>query len=425
MKKLKIVLAGGGGRGFGYTSIAMKYPDKYQIVAVAEPVKEKREYIKNLFNISDDMTFESWEELFAKEKLADIAMICTQDKMHLAPALASIEKGYDLLLEKPVAPTPEECMIIANEAQKKGVKVVVCHVLRYTKFYKFIKKFIEDGKLGDIMNIMHIEGVGNVHQSHSFVRGNWGNSQESAPMILAKSCHDVDLLQWLIGKPCTSVQSYGSLSYFRKENAPEGSPEYCMDGCPHKDTCFYYAPELYKTGAWAACLRHVVADKFNPTDEEVLQALKKGPYGKCAFKCNNDVVDHQVVNMLFGDDVTVSFTMSAFNKGGRFTKIMGTKGELTANMEEERIEFYDFKTSKTEVLMTADADYDDTIAGGHGGGDTGIMMDLYEYIANNNPSNSVSDIGVSCRNHLISFAAEESRVKNKIINMKEYEKSFN
>lgn len=424
MKKLTIALAGGGGRGHGYTNIALENPDKYQVVAIAEPVKEKREYLKKLHNISDDMAFESWEEMFAKEKLADIAMICTQDKMHVEPALAAIKKKYNLLLEKPVAPTPEECMIIAKEAEKQGVKVVVCHVLRYTKFYKYIKKFIEDGKLGDIMNIVHIEGVGNIHQSHSFVRGNWGNSKDSSPMILAKSCHDVDLMQWLIGKPCTSVQSYGTLSYFRKENAPKDAPEYCMDGCPHKDTCFYYAPKLYEIGQWAACLRDIVANKFEPTDEEVLEALKKGPYGKCAFKCNNDVVDHQVVNMLFGDDVTVSFTMSAFNKGGRFTKIMGTKGELTANMEEEYIEFYNFKTNKTEVLMTADEDFDDSIAGGHGGGDAGIMMDLYEYFANNNPSNSISDIGVSCRNHLISFAAEEARVHNTIIDMQEYENRF-
>lgn len=243
-------------------------------------------------------------------------------------------------------------------------------------------------------------------------------------MILAKSCHDVDLMQWLIGKPCTSVQSYGSLSYFRKENAPEGSTEYCMDGCPHKDTCTYYSPNLYKIGEWAACLRDVVANKFNPTDEEVLNALKKGPYGKCAFKCNNDVVDHQVVNMLFGEDIPVSFTMSAFSRMSRFTKIMGTKGELTADMEKCHIEFYDFKSDKTTVLMTADADFDDTIAGGHGGGDAGIMMDLYEYIANNNPSNSISDIGISCRNHLISFAAEESRLNNSIIDMKEYENKF-
>lgn len=425
MKKLTIALMGCGGRGKTYTDFAIKNPDKFKIVAIADPVEAKREYMKKLHNIPDDMCFNSWEELLSKPKLADIAMISTQDKMHFDPAMAAIKKKYDLLLEKPIAPTPEECIAIAKAANNAGVKAVVCHVLRYTEFYKYIKKFIEDGKLGEVMNIMHIEGVGNTHQAHSFVRGNWGNSKESAPMILAKSCHDTDLMQWLIGEPCTKLQSFGSLSHFTRKNAPEGSPEYCMDGCPHKDECFYYAPKAYEHGAWAAeYLRPIVADKFEPTDEEVLEALKKGPYGKCVYKCDNDVVDHQVVNMQFGEDKFVTFTMSAFNEGGRISKIMGTKGELSCSAETNSIEFFNFETRKTEVLMSPDMDFDASITGGHGGGDTGIMMDLYEYLANNNQSNSISDISVSASNHLISFAAEQSRVNGGVIDMKKYEEKF-
>lgn len=424
MKTLTIALIGGGGRGSGYTKYALSIPEKFKVTAIAEPVPEKREYLAKLHNIPEDRQFATWEELLAQGKIADIAMICTQDRDHFAPAMKAMELKYDLLLEKPISPFPEECKKIAQAAKDNNVKVLVCHVLRYTNFYKTIKNFIDDGKLGEIMNIDHTEGVGNIHQSHSFVRGNWKNSDESAPMILAKSCHDTDLLQWLIDKPCTKVQSFGSLSYFKKENAPEGSPEYCMDGCPAKDTCYYYAPNLYKKGEWAECLRDIVANKFEPTDDEVNEALRHGPYGKCAFKCNNNVVDHQVVNMQFGDDKYVTFTMSAFNKGGRTTTIMGTKGELHANMEDSSITFYSFETKKTEVIMEPDKDFDDTINGGHGGGDAGIMNDLYDFIANDKPSKSVSDISVSCKNHLINFAAEEARVNGGVIDMEEYERSL-
>ena len=424
MKKLTIALIGAGGRGKTYTDAALNYPDKYQVIAVAEPVKAKRDFMKDRHNIPAENCFESWEELLEKPKMADILMICTQDKDHYAPAMAAIRKNYDLLLEKPVTPYPEQCMEIAQEAKKYGVKVVVCHVLRYTKFYKAMKDCIDSGKLGEIMNITHTEGVGNIHFSHSFTRGPWRNKEESAPMILAKSCHDADLLQWLIGEPCTKIQSFGTLSHFCKENAPKDAPDYCMDGCPHKDECFYYAPELYKTENWAGCLRHVVANKFEPTDEEVNSALKKGQYGRCAYKCDNDVVDHQVVNMQFGKDKYVCFTMSAFNKGGRTTTIMGTKGELNANMEDCSMTLYDFATEKTVTIMEADDSFDDTINGGHGGGDDGIMVDLYEYIANNNPSKSISDISVSCRNHLICFAAEDARIEGGVIDMQEYERKF-
>jgi len=424
MKQLSLVLMGGGDRGSSYLKFLTQKPECFKLVALAEPVKEKREYLRDLYNVPEDMCFESYDELLKLPKLADIAMICTQDKMHFEPAMKAIEKKYDLLLEKPVAPTPQECLKISEAAQKNGVKVLVCHVLRYTPFYKALKNFIEEGRLGEITNVMHIEGVGNVHMSHSFVRGNWRRSDESAPMILAKCCHDTDLLQWLVNEPCTKVQSFGTRSVFRSENAPEGAPKRCLDGCPHKDTCFYYAPSLYKIDtAEVQHFRAIAANKFDPTDEEVDEILKTSPYGRCVYYCDNDVVDHQIVNMQFGEDKHVTLTMSAFNKGGRVSTFMGTKGELRADMENQTLEFYDFATRKTSQVYEADKDFDQTIAGGHGGGDMGIMQDLYDYIANDKPSNSISDISVSCLSHLIAFAAEDSRLSNTVIDMDEYIKS--
>ncbi len=425
MKKLKLILIGGGDRGSSYLKSLDIMPEKFELVGLAEPVKEKRKFLMKHYNVPEENCFESYEDLLKLPKIADVAMICTQDKMHFEPAMKAMEKKYDLLLEKPAATTAEECFKIAESAKKNNVRVLVCHVLRYTPFYKTLKKLIDDGKIGEITNIDHTEGVGNLHMSHSFVRGNWRRFDESTPMILAKCCHDTDLMLWLIGEPCTKVQSFGTLSYFCEENAPEGAPKRCLDGCPHKDTCCYYAPALYNVDtAEVKHFRAIAANKFNPTDEEVLESLKTSQYGRCVFYCDNDVVDRQVVNMVFGEDKCVCLTMSPFNKGGRVTTIMGTKGELRAEMEEQTIKYYDFSTRETTSVYSPRADFDQSIAGGHGGGDAGIMEDLYEYIVNNNPSNSISDISVSCESHLIAFAAEKSRVENTVVDLEEYYNSL-
>ncbi len=425
MKKLSLILIGGGDRGSSYLKYLQVCPDKFQVVALAEPVKEKREYLRDLYNIPADMCHESYEEILGRPKFADIVMICTQDKMHFEPAMMAINKKYDLLLEKPIATTAKECFEISNAAKENGVRALVCHVLRYTPFYKTLKKFIDDGNIGEITNITHTEGVGNVHMSHSFVRGNWRRKDESTPMILAKCCHDTDLLQWLIGESCERVQSFGNLSYFCAENAPEGAPKRCLDGCPHKDTCFYYAPSLYRIDtAEVQHFRAIAANKFNPTDEEVDEVLKTSPYGRCVYYCDNDVVDRQIVTMQFGRDKIANLTMSAFNKGGRVTNIMGTKGEINANMEEQSIRYYDFETRTTKEIYEPDKEFDQSIAGGHGGGDSGIMEDLYQLVANNKVSDSISDISVSCMSHLIAFAAEDARISGNTINMDEFTKSL-
>ncbi len=425
MRQLSLILIGGGDRGSSYLKSLQIKPECFKLVAIAEPVKEKREYLRDAYGVPNEMCFEDYKELLKLPKMADIAMICTQDKMHFEPSMMAIEKKYDLLLEKPIAPTPEECFKICESANENNVKVLVCHVLRYTPFYKKVKEFIESGKLGEIVNIVHTEGVGLYNMSHSFIRGNWRRTDESAPMILAKCCHDTDLLQWFINEPCTKVQSLGTRTFYREENAPKDAPKRCTDGCPHKDECFYYAPYMYKVDtAEVQHFRAIAVNKFNPTDDEVDEALKTSPYGRCIYHCDNDVVDHQIVNMQFGDNKHATLTMSPFNRGGRISTFMGTKGELRADMESQSLEFYDFATRETSQLYTPDDEFDQSIAGGHGGGDSGIMQDLYDYIALNKPSNSISDIDVSCRSHLICFAAEESRKEEKTIIMEDYIKTL-
>ncbi len=414
-----LILIGAGSRGKTYTDKAKLFGDTFRVTAVAEPIADRREYIKREHDIPDDMCFESWEPLLSKPRLADAAVICTMDRDHLAPALAAIRQGYDLLLEKPVCPTPEECYLIEKEAKKYGVKVLVCHVLRYTAFFRAIKRLIDDGTLGRVINIQHREDVGNVHQSHSFVRGNWGNSDSSSCMILAKSCHDMDILQWLIGKECKRVQSFGSLSYFTPENAPEGSAERCLD-CVYADTCEYSAKKLYleSDSEW---FRRSSTKMIQPTDADVEKALRTTQYGKCVYKCDNNVVDHQVVNLEFEDDVTVTFSMCAFTKGGRELRVMGTKGELVGRHGETELQLYEFATSQWRSIPIESKAVDQTIVGGHGGGDVGIMA-AFSDLLSGIPNISLCDISEAVNNHMIAFAAEESRLSGKVVDMEAFKK---
>lgn len=418
MKKIKVILIGAGNRGTTYTDIMLDMSEKFEVVAVAEPIDNRRENIQKRHHIPEEYCFQNWRDLLALGKIADMAIVSTQDAQHYEPAMEAISRKYDVLLEKPVSPNPKECVDIAQHAEECGVRVIVCHVLRYTPLFCKIKSLINDGVLGRIVTINHEECVGNVHQSHSYVRGNWGNEERSSCMLLAKSCHDLDLLQWIIGKKCKKIQSFGSLTYFKRENAPEGSPERCIDGCPVGDTCPYNAVKLYledKTNEW---FRTTSTRTVNPTDEMVEYTLRTTQYGKCVYKCDNDVVDHQTVNMLFEDGVTAVFTMSAFNKGGRYIHIMGTKAELHAALDEESpIRIYDFETRKELEIPIISGD---GIGNGHGGGDRGIVEALYDYLNECYTGCSISDISVSVHNHLLVFAAEESRKDNLVVDIDKY-----
>ncbi len=422
MKTLDVILIGAGNRGETYTSIMKDMGGKFRVVAVAEPIESRREDIRKKHGLPEDRCFTDWKPLLALGKIADVALVCTMDAQHFAPAMAAMSLGYDLLLEKPASPDAQECLQLARRAKEMGVKVVVCHVLRYTTFWNTIKQVIDEGRLGDIISINHEERVGNVHQSHSFVRGNWCNEGRSSNMLLQKSCHDLDILQWLLGKKCLKVQSFGSLRHFKAENAPKNAPERCIDGCPVGERCPYNAVKLYlddKTNDW---FRTTCAREADPTDEMVEHALRTTQYGKCVYKCDNDVVDHQTVNMLFEDEVTVTFTMCAFNRGGRHIHIMGTRGELSGAMVGEgSISIYDFETKQTTQIPMVTPD---GINGGHGGGDGGIVGSLYEYLCGSYRGSSVSDIGISVENHLIAFAAEQSRKQGTVVDMAEFVKSL-
>ena len=419
MKRLRVIILGAGNRGVRYAEHMCQMPEKYQIVGMADPDPARRNHFQTAFGVPAEGCCESWEEILAQPKLADVAVIATVDNMHYHPALAAIAKGYDLLLEKPVAQTAQECADIANAAREKGVNVLVCHVLRYTPFYGKIKELLMAGTIGRVVSIDQVEGVGNVHFSHSYVRGNWHSEKESTPMLLAKSCHDLDIIQWLLDKPCLKVSSFGGLSHFAPEDAPEGAPVRCADGgCPVGDTCPYNCIIHYlelKTNRQRGMITKGIAKTSVPTDEEVRQALDTTDYGLCVYHANNDVLDHQVVSMEFAGGVTANFTVNAFNKGGRYIRIYGTKGELFAHMADTQINVYTFDGGKSftvPVLAT-----DETINGGHGGGDEGIIRELYQYLSGSYTGYKAADIQTSVKNHLIGFAAETARKNGTVENV--------
>lgn len=409
-KKLTMAVAGAGMRGAGYADCAAKIPEKIEVVAVAETDPGKLERFAKKHNIKPENCFNSVEAMLKADKLADIMAICTMDKQHYAQAIPALEKGYHLLLEKPASPDPFECKEIARVAKKNNRQVVVCHVLRYTAFYRAIKDIIASGKIGDVMCVQANEAVGYWHQAHSFVRGNWRNSVESSPMILQKCCHDMDILIWLTGKHVKSVSSFGSRSHFRSECAPEGATERCTDECPRYKTCPFSVEHTYvhRPDSWPSQV--VMGDptgtgKF--TAEEVTEALKTSPYGRCVYHCDNDVVDHQVVNLLMDDDVTVTFNMCAFTMDcTRHIKVMGTKGDIIGNMHTNEVTVNVFRGESETTVPKGHDQF------GHGGGDMGIMLDLVALLDPNDESEktSLTSIDTSVESHIVALAAEKSRL---------------
>lgn len=410
MKKITVAIAGLGNRGLGtYARSLESYADRAELVAVADIRPDRVQVAAERYNIPAEMCFDSVESLLKAPKLADVLFICTPDNIHYQPAIAALEKGYHLLLEKPAARTVAECRHIAELAESKGLNVVVCHVLRYTVFYQTIKQLIDDGKIGQIMSVEAIERVAHWHQAHSFVRGNWHVAADTTPMILAKCCHDMDMLLWLTGKKCERVSSFGHLSHFNRNNMPQGAPERCSDACPIADSCPYnaqrYYLELYRRGGdcWPV---NVVAPE--PTEEKIAAALATGDYGRCVYQMNNDVVDHQVISMQLEDEVTVAFTMTAFTAtGGRCIRLMGTAGEIYADMEYNIIRFRPFGKPEEEIDVTKLT----TDFSGHGGGDTRMLADYLDLLEGKGMSKALTTISRSVESHIVALAAEESRVK--------------
>lgn len=296
MNQVTAILIGAGARGQIYARYAQEHPEELRIIAVAEPKADRRALMCRAYGIPADRAFSNWEDLMARPQMADAALICTLDDMHTEPTLAALKQGYHVLLEKPMSNSETECRAIAAAAEEAQRVLSVCHVLRYTPFYRTIKQLIDDGQVGEVASLSQVENVGYWHHAHSFVRGNWRCSEQTSPMILQKSCHDMDILLWLSGQRCTRVSSFGSLHHFDAAHAPQDAPLRCTDGCPHSVVCPYDAGKIYLTDNVGWPTEMLTTDLSR---EGRLKALREGPYGRCVYHCDNDVVDRQVVNLEF------------------------------------------------------------------------------------------------------------------------------
>jgi predicted dehydrogenase len=464
---IEAVLIGAGNRGAdAYGAYALAHPDEIRFVAVAEPHDVRRARFAQAHAIPPERQFGTWEDLLAQGQIADAAFVCTLDRLHVAPALAALEAGYDVLLEKPMATTLADCVRLVQAAERTGRLLQICHVLRYTAYFSTLHNIVTSGRLGKVITVEHRENVTYWHMAHSYVRGHWRNSQIESPMIMAKCCHDLDVLYWNLGA-CRHLSSVGSLVHYRPENAPPGAPERCTDGCPAADECPWYAPRLYmdlvplmriarhspaamqRLGA-ALILDHpglanvarraipplnaaldyrdwpisVISEDTSP--EARWRALETGPYGRCVYHCDNDVVDHQVVTLEFESGASGAMVMHGHShREGRTMRYDGTRATLLGHYypDEQELQIHDHLTGKTEIIRPTLGPIGAT---GHGGGDEGLMAAFVRAVHERSTaltaagSTSLTTSRGALESHLMAFAAEEARVNRSIVCMDEF-----
>ncbi|MHA1909274.1 MAG: Gfo/Idh/MocA family protein [Candidatus Thorarchaeota archaeon] len=413
MNPIDIIIVGAGDRGNVYAEFAIAHPERARIVGIAEPREYYRDKMAQDHTIAPENVFNDWKEIVVRERFADAAIVTTPDALHVEPAIALAKKGYHILLEKPMAPDEEGCRKITKAVLDNDVILSVGHVLRYTMYTKKLKELLDSGVIGDIVSLQRLEPVGYWHQAHSFVRGNWRREEESTFMLLAKSCHDIDWISYIMGKKCKTISSFGSLVHFRSENKPKDAGTRCVQ-CDYELECPYSSLKIY-LGFLDKGITGWPVNVITPdvTEAGIKQALMDGPYGRCVYDCDNDVVDHQVVNMEFEGNLTAAFTMTAFTKArARETRIFGSRGEIYG--DGSTIHVYDFLTEQTQEYDTT---ADTTVLTDHGGGDYWLMHAFVSAVANKNPNLILSGPTETLESHLMTFAAERSRREKRTISL--------
>lgn len=407
-KPVTAIVCGAGNRGNVYGGYSVAFPDKLDIVGVAEPITIRNDRYASKHAIKKENCFKTWEDVFARPKFADAIIITTPDNLHYGPCMKALEMGYDVLLEKPISPSEKECRDILALAKKTNRIVAVCHVLRYAPYFVKLREFMQSGAIGEVISVQHFEPIEHVHMSHSFVRGNWHNSIQTTPIILAKSCHDLDILRWLVGKSAKSIHAFGDLKWFTKANAPAGSTARCTDGCKVESECPYSALEIYYRKRQRNYVFDLPDDKAKQA-EYVLEQLKTTNYGRCVYRMENDQPDHYITNILFDGNVTASFSMEAFTSyEGRRTRVMGSHGDIVGDMTSFTVTT--FKSGKKEEWKEA--------SDSHGGGDWRLAENWVQAVAQRNSSLLTSTIDQSIESHIMGFMAEESRKTKKVMDIK-------
>ena len=417
-----IAVIGLGSRGKNYMNVVSHFCKKdAKIVAICDKFKERLLEVQSTFLIPDDKSFDNEEAFWKAGKLADAIFICTQDRDHYHHVLKAIELGYQILCEKPLSPSIRECQEMADKAKAKGITMVVCHVLRYSNYYSKVKTLLDSGIIGEVVSIDHTENIGYFHFAHSYVRGNWRNSNTTTPMIMAKTCHDFDLIHWFMNGGCERISSFGGLKYFTSANAPEGAGERCLN-CSIQKKCPYDAEKFYITDPIlkATFLRFVgrtLTGKAHAKKEDKYKALREGNYGRCVYHSDNNVADHQMVNMDFSNGRTASLTVTAFsNKCYRHTHIMGTLGEIRGDDERGILKVSVFHGKKEKVSTKF------LPIPGHLEGDMNLIKDFIALL-NGKPvsQKDISYVDVTVYSHKMAMAAEHSRLnKGAVVELATY-----
>ena len=419
-KPVEAVLVGAGRRGsYNFGQYALSHPDELRYVAVAEPNQTLRERFARAHEIPPERCFQSWEELAARGQLAPVMVNSSNDTTHYASTIAALDSGYDVLLEKPMATTPAECVSLVEATGRTGRNIWVYYEARNTDFFTKVARVVQSGRLGGIVAVQHQENVAYWHMAHSFIRGNWADSKTSGPMILTKCCHDMDLLTWIMGRKAVRLSSFGSLLHFRPDQAPHPEiPERCTDGCPIEEECPFYAPRLYLGDFMGALTNAVSLESDNASR---LEALRTGPYGRCVYHSYNDVVDHQTVNMEFEGELTVTLIMHGHShQEGRTMRYDGARATLLGKYTKvgPGISVHDHRSEKVERVPTHVGD-------SHGGGDQRLMAAFVRTVRGQD-SEPLCTAEEALESHLMCFAAEESRVRNgAVIEMEAYRQEAN
>ncbi|MGH0038163.1 MAG: Gfo/Idh/MocA family protein [Myxococcota bacterium] len=416
-QRIDAVLIGAGLRGrFTYGGYARAHPDRLRIVAVAEPDEGRRRALAEEHRLAAEDCFEDWRALLDAPRRAPAAIVATGDTLHVDPALAALAAGYHLLLEKPIAMAPDDCVRVVEAAALHGRILQIGHVLRYSAFYSRVAAILASGRLGRLVTLDLREHVAYWHMTHSFVRGKFRNTGVAAPFLVAKCCHDLDLMVWLAGAPVRRVTSFGSLSHYRPERAPEGAPERCTDGCPVQTDCIHDAVRFYAGPPEALARIWPWSDvSSDPSSEARRAALETGRYGRCVYRCDNDVVDHQVVSVEFEGGVLGSFGVHGHGSHeNRTLRVTGTEGELRGLLHEGVIEVHRHGGIRPERIEVPGN------ALGHYGGDEGLVDHFVEIAGSDAAPESRTSGRSALASHLVGFAAERSRERGEVVDFAGY-----
>lgn len=399
-RPVRAIVLGAGNRGNTYSAYAEKFPGELKIVGVAEPIDFRRKRFAKRYDIPPSAQWTTWEHVVQEPKQADVLIITTPDALHHGPAMAGLELGYDLLLEKAIGINWEQVNDVLRKTRQTGRIVGICHVLRYTNFYRNLKGIVDSGILGRLLSVEHTEKISLRHYAHSYIRGNWRSSKIAAPMLLAKSCHDLDILRWVIDRPCRHISSFGDQVLFVEKNAPKGSAKRCTE-CGIEKECHWSAIKHYHRDRER--LYHLAIE--NHDAGSIWEALETGPFGRCVWHCDNDTVDHQVVNMEFDDSVSATFALGFSPFPGRRTRVNGSEATIIGDFS-TGLTVKELGTGKTtQYPNEIPAQFDS----GHGGGDFGLVHDFVRAVRQQNPELLASTIEESAESHLMGFTAEKSR----------------